>query len=151
MSDYGTDFYRWTQKQAAALRAKDFAALDLENLAEEIESLGRSDRFTLKAESQAKHTLSMREPVHEAQRAVPPLWVPPVPAFASARPVQTALVRPYMLPVRGEEYVRYYSEGRYRVQHGPALDREVPEGTANGSPFGALAGSIPDYLARTAC
>jgi hypothetical protein len=44
MSDYDADFYRWTQKQAAALRVKDFAALDLENLAEEIESLGRSDR-----------------------------------------------------------------------------------------------------------
>ena len=44
MSDYDSDFYRWMQKQAAALRVKDFAALDLENLAEEIESLGRSDR-----------------------------------------------------------------------------------------------------------
>jgi Domain of unknown function DUF29 len=27
MSDYDTDFYRWTQTQAAALRAKDFAAV----------------------------------------------------------------------------------------------------------------------------
>jgi hypothetical protein len=44
MNTYDTDFYRWTQTQAAALRAKDFAALDLGNLAEEIESLGRSDR-----------------------------------------------------------------------------------------------------------
>jgi len=41
---YDTDFFAWTQHQAAALRAKDFAALDLEHLAEEIESLGRSDR-----------------------------------------------------------------------------------------------------------
>jgi Domain of unknown function DUF29 len=38
------DFYQWTQAQAAALRAKDWGALDLENLAEEIESLGRSER-----------------------------------------------------------------------------------------------------------
>jgi hypothetical protein len=44
MSDYDTDFYAWTQAQAAAIRAKDLAVLDLENLAEEIESLGRSDR-----------------------------------------------------------------------------------------------------------
>jgi hypothetical protein len=46
MSDplYETDFYTWTQTQAAALRAKDWAALDIENVAEEIESLGRSDR-----------------------------------------------------------------------------------------------------------
>jgi hypothetical protein len=44
---YNTDFYQWTQTQAAALRDKDFTALDLENLAEEIESLGRSDRRAL--------------------------------------------------------------------------------------------------------
>jgi hypothetical protein len=41
---YDTDFYTWTQTQAMALRTKDVAALDVENLAEEIESLGRSDR-----------------------------------------------------------------------------------------------------------
>jgi Domain of unknown function DUF29 len=44
MSKYDDDFYAWTQTQAAALRAKDWAALDLENLAEEIESLGKRDR-----------------------------------------------------------------------------------------------------------
>src|SRR5919204_4576060 len=44
MSQYADDFYAWTQAQAAALRAKDLAALDLENLAEEIESLGKRDR-----------------------------------------------------------------------------------------------------------
>jgi Domain of unknown function DUF29 len=42
--DYATDFYAWTQQQAAALRAKDWAALDLEHLAEEIESVGKRDR-----------------------------------------------------------------------------------------------------------
>ena len=47
MSDYDTDFYRWTQTQAAALRTKDVEALDLDNLAEEIESLGRSDRRSI--------------------------------------------------------------------------------------------------------
>jgi hypothetical protein len=40
---YGTDFYTWTQSQAAALRAKDWAALDLEHLAEEIEDFCKSD------------------------------------------------------------------------------------------------------------
>jgi Domain of unknown function DUF29 len=41
---YDSDFYGWTQAQATALRAKDWAALDVENLADEIDSLGRSDR-----------------------------------------------------------------------------------------------------------
>ena len=44
MSQYEHDFYAWTQAQAAALRAKDWAALDLEHLAEEIESMGKRDR-----------------------------------------------------------------------------------------------------------
>ncbi|MEH3119569.1 MAG: DUF29 domain-containing protein [Methylorubrum populi] len=40
---YEDDFYTWTQEQGARLRAADFSALDLANLAEEIESLGRSE------------------------------------------------------------------------------------------------------------
>jgi hypothetical protein len=39
--DYDTDFYAWTQQQAAAIRAKEVAALDIEHLAEEVEDLGR--------------------------------------------------------------------------------------------------------------
>ena len=49
MSNYETDFYAWTQAQAAALRAKEWKTLDLENLAEEIESLGRSERFAIES------------------------------------------------------------------------------------------------------
>jgi hypothetical protein len=41
---YDTDFYAWTQAQAEALRSKNWPALDLTNLAEEIESLCRRDR-----------------------------------------------------------------------------------------------------------
>ncbi len=46
-SEYDTDFYRWTQHQAAALAAGHVAELDLANLAEEIESLGKRDRRAL--------------------------------------------------------------------------------------------------------
>ena len=45
---YDTDFYGWTQEQAAKLRAllaqRANLDLDFENIAEEIDSLGRSDR-----------------------------------------------------------------------------------------------------------
>jgi hypothetical protein len=44
---YEEDFVAWTEAQARALRAGDATALDWENLAEEIESLGRSDRRTV--------------------------------------------------------------------------------------------------------
>jgi Domain of unknown function DUF29 len=42
--DYDTDFYAWAQAQAAALRAKDWAALDLGHLAEEVEELRKTER-----------------------------------------------------------------------------------------------------------
>jgi hypothetical protein len=44
MSNYDTDFDAWIQTQAAALRAKDWAALDLEHLAEEVEELRKTER-----------------------------------------------------------------------------------------------------------
>ena len=44
---YSDDFYTWTQEQGARLRAGDLDGLDLENLAEEIESLGKSQFASL--------------------------------------------------------------------------------------------------------
>jgi hypothetical protein len=41
---YETDFYAWAAQQAAALRAKDWAALDLAHLAEEVEDLRKTER-----------------------------------------------------------------------------------------------------------
>lgn len=48
-SAYDSDFYEWTQHQAAALAAGHVSELDLVNLAEEIESLGRNDRRALRS------------------------------------------------------------------------------------------------------
>lgn len=39
---YGSDFYLWTQQQAALLRQGALSALDVENLAEEIDDMGAS-------------------------------------------------------------------------------------------------------------
>jgi hypothetical protein len=51
---YQTDYYAWTKDQAAKLRALAAArvnsTLDLENLAEEVESLGRSDLNTVRSQ-----------------------------------------------------------------------------------------------------
>lgn len=41
---YDRDFVLWTEKTAEQLRRKAFADLDLENLIEEVESMGRSER-----------------------------------------------------------------------------------------------------------
>jgi hypothetical protein len=51
---YQSDYYAWTKDQAAKLRALAAArvnsTLDLENLAEEVESLGRSDLNTVRSQ-----------------------------------------------------------------------------------------------------
>ena len=48
--DYDTDFYAWAQQQAAALRAKDWAALDLEHLAEEVDDLRNTERRAVRSQ-----------------------------------------------------------------------------------------------------
>jgi hypothetical protein len=41
---YDEDFYVWTEAQAALLRKRQFEALDLDNLIEEVEALGRAEK-----------------------------------------------------------------------------------------------------------
>jgi hypothetical protein len=51
---YEEDYYAWTKQQAAELRrlaaAQSKSTLDLENLAEEVESLGQSDLNTVRSQ-----------------------------------------------------------------------------------------------------
>src|SRR5271168_2524963 len=47
--DYDEDFYAWTVEQARLLRSGELSAIDAANIAEEIESMGRSDRRELKS------------------------------------------------------------------------------------------------------
>jgi hypothetical protein len=44
---YETDFYAWTIEQAGLLRAGRLSEADIENIAEEIESMGRSEKREL--------------------------------------------------------------------------------------------------------
>ena len=69
--DYDTDFYAWTQAQAAALRDGKWDTLDRANLAEEIESLGRSERYAIESHLQnlLTHLLKWRyDPATEPRR-----------------------------------------------------------------------------------
>lgn len=47
VSLYERDYQLWLDKTAAELRSQDFSSLDLENLIEEIESLGRSEKHAI--------------------------------------------------------------------------------------------------------
>ncbi|MFV3130551.1 DUF29 domain-containing protein [Niveispirillum sp. KHB5.9] len=44
---YEKDFYAWTQRQAALLRAGNLSEADIAHIAEEIESMGRSEKREL--------------------------------------------------------------------------------------------------------
>jgi hypothetical protein len=45
---YESDFYTWTQEQARLLRERRFDDLDLENLVDEVESVGRSEKHEIR-------------------------------------------------------------------------------------------------------
>ena len=47
---YQEDFFKWTKKQARLLEEGAFKELDVPNLIEEIESLGRNDKRALKSQ-----------------------------------------------------------------------------------------------------
>jgi Domain of unknown function DUF29 len=99
---YDEDFVLWTEEQAAALRrAKDSnLPLDWENLAEEIESLGRSDRREVKSQL----TRILR---HLLKLAVSPTKEP--------RNGWRSTIRDARLEIEGV------------VEDSPSLRREIPE------------------------
>jgi hypothetical protein len=57
---YDRDFFAWANQQASLLRAGSFGDVDIENLAEEIESLGRREKWTLSNHLEALLTLLLR-------------------------------------------------------------------------------------------
>ena len=47
MINYDADFYGWTQEQAELLKAGRLSELDIDNLLEEVETMGRSEKREL--------------------------------------------------------------------------------------------------------
>ncbi len=58
-SRYDADFYAWTQDQAEHLRRRRHSEIDRDNVAEEIGSVGRSQR----GEIRSRPALASRRPV----------------------------------------------------------------------------------------
>ena len=52
LTSIDSDYARWCEEQAAFLRMRNFSIVDIENIAEEIESLGRSDRREIRSRLQ---------------------------------------------------------------------------------------------------
>ncbi len=59
---YDTDFFAWTQEQARLLREGRFSEIDIENVAEELETLGRSEKREIESRLQVllAHLLEWR-------------------------------------------------------------------------------------------
>jgi hypothetical protein len=68
---YDTDFYSWTQEMAQRLREQDSAALDWENLADEVESMGKRDYRALRSRMEVllTHLLKWRYQVEKRSRS----------------------------------------------------------------------------------
>jgi hypothetical protein len=70
LAGYEEDFALWSAEQAALIRAGKFERVDLENVAEEIESLGTSDRHQIanRLEVLLTHLLKWeRQPEHRSR------------------------------------------------------------------------------------
>lgn len=102
---YETDFYGWTLKQSRLLKQGDFRQLDITNLVEEIESLGKQERrdlenrlailigHLLKWEYQAeKRSKSWRATIREQRRMVQKLLS------------QNPSLKPYLLELIADGY-----------------------------------------------
>jgi uncharacterized protein DUF29 len=68
---YENDYYGWAEQQANYIKQKEYAKLDFENLFEEIESLGKSEKRTLKShlETLFIHKLKVIYQAHKHTRS----------------------------------------------------------------------------------
>ena len=71
---YEEDFYVWTEVQAQLLRARRFDALDLANLIEEIETLGRAEKKEVLSNAMVivEHLLKLQ---HRPAQKPRPGWI----------------------------------------------------------------------------
>ena len=105
---YDADFYAWIEEQAARLRARQFEALDLDRLIEEVEALGRAEKSGVlnNASVIIEHLLKLQHsPDQEPRNA----W------RASVREHRRRLRRdltPRLRQILGEELAALYEEIR---------------------------------------
>src|ERR1700744_2026805 len=77
---YDRDFYAWANEQAALLRAGEVSRADVENIAEELERLGRTEKREFVSRLTALISLLLKARSQPGKR--PPSWKD---AIASAR------------------------------------------------------------------
>ena len=114
--DYADDFYAWTQHQAAVLREMPVAdnRFDRENVAEEIETLGRSERDAVR--SQVRRIIE-----HFLKLQYSPAWEPRYGWMGSIIDARQSIfdkISPTMRRELEGELSRLYRDGRKRAEVG---------------------------------
>ena len=129
---YRTDYYAWTKQQAAELRrlaaARANTTLDLANLAEEVESLGRSDLATVR--SQLRRIIEHLLKLEHSPAAEPRFgWRESV---VEARDVIPDVITATLRREVEAELAKTYQHGRRRAE--PALMRHGEHDAARALP-----------------
>jgi CRISPR/Cas system CMR-associated protein Cmr5 small subunit len=128
VSLYDIDFQCWLDQTVAQLRAHDFNNLDLENLIEEIESLGRSEKHTISSYLMrlCEHLLKIKYWESEREMCLRG-WKREVINFRLQ--IQEALeTSPSLKSFLQDVFVKQYKNGRKLFLNASELDaRLIPE------------------------
>jgi hypothetical protein len=112
--DYDDDFYAWTQRQAAVLREMPIAdnRFDRDNVAEEIESLGRDQRDAVR--SQVRRIIEHFLKLQHSPAGAPRLgWMRSV---AEARGALDDKLSPTLRRDAEQRLERLYEDARYQAE-----------------------------------
>ncbi|MBM3774323.1 MAG: DUF29 domain-containing protein [Acidobacteria bacterium] len=122
---YDQDFFAWTQKTAALVRARRFDQLDVNYLAEEIEDLGRRDRREVSSRLTVLMTHLLKWQLQPEQRQRSKSWIATI--DTQRRELegifeQSPSLKPYAAEYMEKAYLRAVKS--FRLETG--LDRPLP-------------------------
>jgi hypothetical protein len=121
-TEYDRDFYSWLMEQARLIRDGQWSALDRENLAEEIESLGR-EQFNKLESALRVLMLHMLKWDFQAERRSRSWWA--TIAEQRLRLNDVLADNPGLLPRIEEAMARAYARARLRAIKETELDEKV--------------------------
>jgi Domain of unknown function DUF29 len=124
-SKYETDFYTWANEQAALVRAGRFNEVDIENIAEELETLGRSEARELKSHYRTLllHLLKWRYQADERSWS----WETTIKRERGREIPDHMKENPGLKPRRQELFEAAYALARGDAVNAPLLDRLVAD------------------------
>lgn len=119
VKEYDTDYFNWCNKQAELIKNKEFEKLDFENLVEEIESLGRSEKraVTSYLKNLLLHLLKYRfQPMMRSRS-----WISSI-VFSRKDFKEILNENPSLKSKLNEMIESAYSSARLKAEHETGLD-----------------------------